>query len=87
MPPKKAEAPVEKPVLGRFSSHLKIGANNQPPWRFPLVLLRAARCTGLRSVTPSGICGMPNVGKSTLFNVRGHRAVLSVSCARGAYGH
>ena len=40
MPPKKKEEVVEKPILGRFSSHLKIG-----------------------------ICGMPNVGKSTLFNV------------------
>jgi len=40
MPPKKAEVVAEKPILGRFASHLKIG-----------------------------ICGMPNVGKSTMFNV------------------
>lgn len=40
MPPKKKEeAPAKKPLLGRFSSHLKMG-----------------------------IVGMPNVGKSTLFN-------------------
>lgn len=39
MPPKKKEVEVEKPALGRFSSHLKVG-----------------------------IVGMPNVGKSTLYN-------------------
>ena len=38
-PPKKKEVEVEKAVLGRFSSHLKIG-----------------------------IVGMPNVGKSTMYN-------------------
>jgi len=40
MPPKKAEEKTERPILGRFSSNLKIG-----------------------------IVGIPNVGKSTLFNV------------------
>ena len=39
MPPKKKEVEVEKPPLGRFSSHLKVG-----------------------------IVGMPNVGKSTMYN-------------------
>ncbi|KAB2009368.1 hypothetical protein ES319_D10G162200v1 [Gossypium barbadense] len=42
MPPKAAkskEAPAERPILGRFSSHIKIG-----------------------------IVGLPNAGKSTLFN-------------------
>lgn len=42
MPPKKKEEPVEKPVLGRFKSNLKMG-----------------------------IVGLPNVGKSTLFNTLG----------------
>nr|CAB3480309.1 unnamed protein product [Digitaria exilis] len=42
MPPKakKEAAPAERPILGRFSSHLKIG-----------------------------IVGLPNVGKSTFFNI------------------
>ncbi|TVU03251.1 hypothetical protein EJB05_51220 [Eragrostis curvula] len=43
MPPKAAKkdaAPAERPILGRFSSHLKIG-----------------------------IVGLPNVGKSTFFNI------------------
>lgn len=43
MPPKaskKDAAPAERPILGRFSSHLKIG-----------------------------IVGLPNVGKSTFFNI------------------
>ena len=39
MPPKKVEAPVEKPVIGRFSSHLKIGA---PHCLLPLVRLSPA---------------------------------------------
>lgn len=39
MPPKKEEAPKERPVLGRFKTNLKMG-----------------------------IVGLPNVGKSTLFN-------------------
>lgn len=59
---------MEKPVLGRFSSHLKIGARllthsrvlSLPPSFHGLTV------SGLRA----GICGMPNVGKSTLFNVR-----------------
>jgi 50S ribosomal subunit-associated GTPase HflX len=98
MPPKKKEVVEEKPILGRFSSHLKIGARAPRRTRsrcakrcaasritrtarLALLLPRALpRCVAHSSCVltqlrrrrcrrPTGICGMPNVGKSTLFNV------------------
>lgn len=59
MPPKKKqEEPKERPILGRFSNNLKVCV-----WR-RLGLLCCSILT-----TQIGIVGLPNVGKSTLFNL------------------
>lgn len=70
VPPKKKEEVKEKPILGRFKSNLKVNG----------AFILVGNGVKTRSVTPSinfhrvlkqnqvGIVGLPNVGKSTLFN-------------------
>lgn len=69
MPPKKKDdGPKERPVLGRFKSHLKVLDILSPQ----LILYRlrhtSGSCSRFATDLQMGIVGLPNVGKSTLFN-------------------
>lgn len=100
MPPKKKEVVVEKPIIGRFKSNLKVrsadrrrgrggraasacvavraivatrqrrGARRRPRLAAPDPTRARAPTRSTRSqFRQVGIVGLPNVGKSTLFNV------------------
>lgn len=104
MPPKKKEVTEEKPILGRFSSHLKVckrltphipihanaplAARFQSPQRLKIrhprgciysicrflsSLFHPDNCPSILSLGINslqiGIVGLPNVGKSTTFNL------------------
>ena len=50
MPPKKKEEPKEKPILGRFRSHLKVGQSFTES-----LLLSQGKSAGFASIAEAGI--------------------------------
>jgi obg-like ATPase 1 len=67
MPPKKKVEEPTKPLLGRFKSNLKVGCDTMCSSgdRCPDYILVSNLLVSMQL----GIVGLPNVGKSTLFNV------------------